>query len=61
MITREHITGAIRVLNATGTKGRKDALAKMLAADGYADIDVQKILTDLDSYPDWAAHHELDA
>lgn len=59
MITREQLTGAIRLVNANGLKPRIDHLRKLLEAQDPSAV--EKILSDLDSYSDWGARKDLDA
>ena len=59
MVTRADIQGALKVLNATETKGRKAALKAMLGKE-HSPAQVTKALADLDSYPEWAARMDLE-
>jgi hypothetical protein len=54
MITREQITGAIKVLNAAAIRPRRPALRGMLAKE-YASAEVEKVMADLGQYPEWGA------
>lgn len=61
-LTRSHISGAIKLVNALGLKDdlRKEAMRKMLAAEfgdrkdeqGQTAL-VDKVMSDLESYPEW--------
>lgn len=55
MITREMLTGAIKLCKVAGFKDPKKTIAEMLRKDGHKEKDVKKVLEDLDSYPDWSA------
>lgn len=59
MITRAEISGALKMLNATETPDRKRNLKSMLSVEHNAK-DVAKVLSDLDSYPEWAARMDLE-
>ena len=58
-ITRSHVAGALKLLNAMGVGGRKDALKKMLLAEHSAK-ETEKALTDIEGYPEWAAGAALE-
>lgn len=59
MITRADITGALKLLHANDLKDRRGHLTKMLAKE-HVQKDVEKVLSDLVSYPEWAARTDLD-
>ena len=59
-ITRADVQGAIKVLNASNTKGRREKIKAMLSAE-HSLKDVDKILNDLESYPEWMARIDLEA
>ena len=59
-ITRADITGALKVLNANNISDRRAHLGAMLAKEHTA-ADVARVLTDLESYPEWAARLDLEA
>lgn len=58
-ITRADIAGALKVLNSNGIKDRKKHLHSMLAAEHPIKA-VEKVLTDLNSYPEWSARMDLE-
>lgn len=60
-ITREHMTGAIKLINAAAVTPRLAALEKMLRAEGYDGDMLRKALGDVDSYPDWQKGAAVDA
>jgi len=60
MLTREAISGAIRLVNANRLTPRLKHLEALLSAEGVGEEDRRKILADLDSYPAWTAGKELD-
>lgn len=60
MVTRADMRGALKVLNATNTQGRREALTAMLGKE-HSPKDVKKALADIESYPEWAARLDLDA
>lgn len=59
MITRTHMAGALRLLNANNTPNRRGWLHNMLKAE-HSEADVNKALADLESYPEWGARKDLD-
>jgi hypothetical protein len=59
MVTRADIQGALKVLNATGTKNRRAALTAMLTKE-HSPAQVTKALADLESYPEWSARLDLE-
>lgn len=59
-ITREELTGAIRFANANSIKPRIDAVRAYLSSI-HKESEVDRIVSDLDSYPDWVARKDLDA
>ena len=59
MITRADIVGALKVLNAGNIPDRKKNLKAMLSKEHSAK-DVAKVLSDLDSYPEWSARMDLE-
>ena len=59
-ITRADITGALKLIHANDLMDRKRHLVKMLTKE-HTTKDVNKVLADLESYPDWEARRDLDA
>lgn len=59
MITRGDVAGALKVLNATGSRDRRGALKAMLGKE-HGPRDVERALADLESYPEWSAGAHLD-
>lgn len=59
-ITRADITGALKLLHANNIVNRRGHLQNMLAKEHTA-RDVAKVLSDLESYPEWAYRKDLDA
>lgn len=59
MITRADITGALKLLHANNISDRRGHLQNMLAKE-HSPKDVAKVLSDLESYPEWAARTDLD-
>lgn len=58
-ITREQLVGAILLINANSLKPRIQHLKSMLALK-HKQKDIDKIIQDLDSYPEWVAGKSLD-
>lgn len=59
-ITRAHVSGALRLLNANNIPNRRGHLQNMLKAE-HTQKDVDKALSDLASYPEWSMRADLDA
>lgn len=59
-ITRADVAGALKVLNANDLQGRKGHIEKMVRKE-HPERHVQKVLMDLESYPEWHARTDLDA
>lgn len=60
VITREQLTGAIKLVNLLKVLPREENLRALLKAEGYADTQIDRVVDDLDSYSDWTARKDLD-
>lgn len=60
MITRADIAGAIKLLHANNISNRRGHIQNM-AAKEHTQKDVNKILSDLHTYPGWAERADLDS
>lgn len=58
-ITRADISGALKLLNANEIKDRKKHLHAMLLVNHPIKA-VGKVLSDLSTYPEWAARMDLE-
>lgn len=58
-LTRADIAGALKLMNSNGIKDRKKHLKAMLVAEHPIKA-VTKVLSDLDSYPEWGARMDLE-
>lgn len=58
-ITRADIAGAIKLLHANNIVNRRGHIQNMVAAE-HPPLHVAKVLSDLDSYPEWAKRTDLD-
>lgn len=58
-ITRAHVAGALKLLNANNIPNRRGHLINMLKAE-HSQKDVDKVLRDVESYPEWIARVDLE-
>ena len=58
-ITRADISGALKLLNANEIKDRKKHLHAMLIKE-HPPKAVDKVLSDLQTYPEWSARLDLE-
>jgi hypothetical protein len=59
MITRAHLSGAIKLLNANKSSNRAESLRAYLLTE-YSKSDVEDVMLDLDSYQEWLDGKNLD-